>query len=81
MCEAEEHTGVGAENRTLNTKVSGCSDLEELQGVENLRWLEVLDISGCVELKSIPGLAQKTELVTRKVSSCSGLEELQGVEI
>ena len=54
--------------------------LEELPCFENLRLLEVLSVSGCAKLKSIPGSAPWTELQILKLSGSSGLEELPGLE-
>jgi hypothetical protein len=62
MCEAEEHTGVGAATKLRSLDVSGCSELEELPSMETLVSLEELRADGCVKLKSIRGLAQATKL-------------------
>jgi hypothetical protein len=70
--------------------VDGCSELEELPGLEHLRSLEKLSAYYCVKLKSIRYYcvklksirfsAQLTELRELNVKRCSELEELPGLE-
>ena len=64
-------------------RVAGCSELEELPGVEQVRSLEELDIQKCVKLNIIRGLVQWTKLRTLSVGGASGfqLEDLPGVDI
>jgi len=42
--------------------VEGCSELEELPGLEHLMSLEKLSAAESVKLKSLQGLAQLTQL-------------------
>jgi hypothetical protein len=61
-------------------KVSRCSELEELPGLEYLRSLVELSAYECVKLKSIRFSAQVTQLQNLYVYGCSELEELSGLE-
>lgn len=47
-----------------------CSELEELQDVQHLKSLEELDVSGCVKLKRVRGLAQMTKLHSLNARDC-----------
>jgi hypothetical protein len=63
-----------------NLYVYGCSELEQLPGLEHLRSLESLWAYECVKLKSLRFSAPVTQLRDLKVSRCSELEELPALE-
>ncbi|CAN1192390.1 Disease resistance protein L6 [Linum perenne] len=60
--------------------ISGCTQLTEIVGLEELDMLEELMLHGCTSIKKLPDLSHLKHLWLLHIAECTQLTEIRGLE-
>ncbi|CAN0880744.1 Disease resistance protein L6 [Linum grandiflorum] len=74
------HPNLSSPTPCLHTlSLSNCEKLIEVSGIEELSWLKVLNMNGCMSIQKLPNLSN-LRLETLSLNNCEKLIEVSGTE-